>query len=178
MHIPNSSDTLKKMIESTNPDGLIICIEINWNVANAAMYIDGIDTDSHCNLGILQKLWVEENKRNHIDRCIGLKIPVWMQKYGLRDVGIRVNDCVQFVNPNSTPDEHKRHLDSFLSAGWGSESGDEETEIKNLCERGLTKREAIHQYSSQNEINEFVRMNKSNMFAVTAPSMFISYGRV
>ncbi|WP_313131859.1 hypothetical protein [Anaerocolumna sp.] len=123
MHIPNPSDILRKMIYSPKVNGLVICSEINWNVTNAAFYIDGIDTNRHCNLGILQKLWVEENRKNNIDRCIGIKIPVLMQKLGLSNVRIRINYCVQFVNPQVNATEHEKHLTSFLTGGGDNETG-------------------------------------------------------
>lgn len=178
MHIPNSSDILRKMISSAKTGGLVICSEINWNVINAAFYIDGIDINRHCNLGILQKLWVEENNRNNVDRCIGVKIPVLMQQLGLSNVGIRMNDCVQFVNPNENATEHEKHLTSFLTGGWDNETGEKLEIIDGLCKRGLTEDEATRQYDCEKEIHDYVRKNKNELFAVHAPSMFISYGTV
>lgn len=178
MHIPNSANILKKMISSTKTGGLVICSEINWNVTNAAFYIDGIDTNRHCNLGVLQKLWVEENNKNNIDRCIGVKIPVFMQKLGLSNVGIRMNDCVQFVNPHASAAEHEKHLTSFLTGGWDNETGEKSEIIDSLCKRGLTEDEATCQYECEKEIHDFVRKNKNELYAVHAPSMFISYGTV
>lgn len=156
----------------------MICSEINWNVTNAALYIDGIDTNRHCNLGILQKLWAEENRKNNIDLCIGIKIPILMQKLGLLNVSIRINDCVQFVNPHADATEHEKHLTSFLTGGWDNETGEKLENIDNLCKRGLTEEEATRQYECEKEINDFVRKNKNELFAVHAPSMFISYGTV
>lgn len=174
MHLPDPQKIIEKMRDSVVKDGKVICIEINWNIANAALFFDGLDTDGFCNLGILQKLWVEEYKQNHIDRCIGTKLPVYMQKLGLKDVGVRVNDCVQFVNPNDGKEVHTKQLNCFLTA-WNTEPSDREAVIQSLCSRGLSKEEAVYQYECESKTKDYIRKNKEEMFVVHAPALFIAY---
>lgn len=175
MHVPDSQIIVEKMRDSVVKDGKVICIEINWNIANAALFLDGLDTDGFCNLGILQKLWVEKYKLNHIDRCIGIKLPVYMQKLGLKDVGVRVNDCVQFVNPNSDKESHSKQLSSFLS-DWNTKPDDRYAVIQSLYQRGLSMEDATYQYECESKIKDFIRQNKEEMSVVHAAVFFITYG--
>lgn len=50
------------------------------------------------------------------DNPIGA-ISVANRKLGLSNVGVRINDCVQFGNPNANATEHEKHLTSFLTGG-------------------------------------------------------------
>lgn len=174
MHVPEPQIVLEKMRDSVVKGGKVICIEINWNIANAALFLDGLDTDSFCNLGILQKLWVEEYKQNRIDRCIGIKLPAYMQKLGLKDVEVRLNDCVQFVNPNGDKEAHSKQLSCFLSA-WNIKPDDRAAVIQSLCNRGLSMEEAAYQYGCESKIKDFIRQNREEMSVVHAPVFFITY---
>lgn len=174
MHLPEPQLILKKMCDSIVKGGKVICIEVNWNIENAALFIDGIDIDGFCNLGILQKLWANDYKRNSIDRCIGIKLPVYMQKLGLKDVNVRANDCVKFVNPYGDKEEHSSQLNCFLS-DWGADPGDRATFIESLCNRGLSTEEAAYQYECESKLTDFIKQNKEEMSVVHAPTFIITY---
>ncbi|NEU05010.1 class I SAM-dependent methyltransferase [Clostridium senegalense] len=176
MHLPEPEKMIKKMIDITIDGGLIICIDNNWNVCNAAMYIDGLNVDGKCNLGLLSKLWKNEKEVYGSDKCIGTKLPAIMQKLGLKNVSMRLNDCVRFINPYGNKDEYKKQLETFYADGWGHEMGDESEFVKSLCNRGLTEEEAHYQYRCEKEINDYVREMGENLMALTVPPMFISFG--
>lgn len=176
MHIPLPERMLQRMIKAAVPGGFIVCVETNWNVGNAAMYIDGLDVDGYCNLGLLAKLWKKEREAHKTDKCIGMKIPPMMQKFGLKNIGIRMNDCVRFANPCADKAEYQRQISTFLADGWGHLMGDEQEYIQQLQQRGVTLEEAKLQYQCEKEINEFVIENKDNLTVLTIPPMFISYG--
>ena len=176
MHLAEPDKMLRKMKNALVDGGLVICIETNWNVTNAAMYIDGLDVDGYCNLGLLSKLWKKEKEQSGRDKCIGMKVPVMLQKLGLKNVSIRMNDCVRFINPYGDSGDHIRNLKTFLADGWGREMPDEDAYIKSLCERGVTEEEARLQYGCEKEINEHVRNMGEGLTALTIPPMFISYG--
>lgn len=168
---------IRKMIDTAAPEGLIVCIDSNWNVGNAALYMDGLDIDGYCNLGLLAKLWKTEKTAYGSDKCVGMKIPVIMQKFGLEDVSIRMNDCVRFLNPYGNQDEYQRQLETFLADGWGSEMGDEEEFVAALCKRGVTEEEAHYQYACEKEMHNHVQNQGNQLMALTIPPMFISFGR-
>lgn len=176
MHIPEPERMLQRMINTAAPGGLIVCIETNWNVGNAAMYIDGLDIDGYCNLGLLSKLWKKERTDNKTDKCIGMKIPPMMQSFGLKNISIRMNDCVRFANPYGDPIEYQRQTRTFLSDGWGHIMGEENEYLQQLLERGVSLDEAQLQYQCEKEINEYVVNNKESLMVLTIPPMFISYG--
>lgn len=176
MHLQNPEQMIQKMIDTAVTGGLIVCIDSNWNVANAAMYVDGLDMDGNCNLGLLAKLWKQEKITYGRDRCIGMKIPAIMQKFGLQNISIRMNDCVRFLNPYGAKEEYQRLMDTFLADGWGREMGDEEAFVEALCNRGVTEEEARYQYACEKEIHDYVRSQENNLMALTIPPMFISFG--
>jgi len=177
MHIPGPERMLSRMIDATAQGGLIICIEPNWNVSNAAMHIDGLDVEGQCNLGLLQKLWKKELEEQGTDKCIGTKIPSMMRKLGLKNIGIRMNDCVRFANPVADEGEYQNQLEAFMADGWGHEMSDEDEYAQGLCKRGVTVEEARLQYKCEKEINEFVLDNNHSICVLTALPFFISFGR-
>lgn len=176
MHISKPDRMLKKMIDTAVEGGLIICIENNWNVSNAALHIEGLDVDANCNLGILAKLWMHEKNTYGSDKFIGTKVPSMMQKLGLNNVSIRLNDCTRFINPFGEQEEYNRQFETLYADGWGREIGDEEPYIKTLCERGLTKEEARIQYQCEKRMNDHIRAMGNDLMALTFPPMFISFG--
>lgn len=175
-HLPEPEKMVKKMIDTTVDGGLIVCIDNNWNVCNAAMYIDGLDVDGNCNLGLLAKLWKTEKEVYGSDKCIGTKLPAMMQKLGLKNVSMRLNDCVRFINPYGDKEEYKKQLETFYADGWGHEMEDENKFVKSLCDRGITEEEAHYQYRCEKEMNDYVRAKGDNLMALTVPPMFISFG--
>lgn len=173
MHLPNPKEALKKMIDSVVSGGKIICIELNWNLSNASLYLNNIMTDDIFDYGILAKLWSEELKRHNTDKCIGNKLPVYMAELGLVNIGVRINDSVLFVNPYS--DEHEKQLGCFLS-DWAHKLGDKTSIIESLCERGLSKEEANSQYENELHLHQHIKDNKEELLAVHAALFFITYG--
>lgn len=176
MHLPEPEKMIKKMIDTAVDGGLIICIDTNWNVGNAAMYIDGLDMDGYCNLGLLSKLWKKEKNVYGSDKCIGTKLPSMMQKLGLKNVSMRLNDCARFINPYGDKEEYKKQLETFYADGWGHEMDTQEKVVASLCSRGITKEEALYQYSCEKEINDYIRAKGEDLMALTLPPMFISFG--
>lgn len=177
MHLQKPEEMLRRMIEATKPGGLVLCVETNWNVANAAMYVDGLDVDANCNLGVLAKLWKRQREENGIDRCIGTKLPAMMQKLGLCDVSMRINDCARFLNPYGDPEEYREQLQAFRADGWGREMGEEEPYVRGLLSRGVTEDDARLQYRCEKEMNDHVRNMGESLMALTLPPMFLSFGR-
>lgn len=80
IHIPDPECMLSKMIDASIEGGLIIFIEPNWNVSNAATYIDGLDIDRYCNLGILQKLWKNEIESEYLKQKKTFLADGWVMK--------------------------------------------------------------------------------------------------
>lgn len=45
---------------------------------------------------------------------MGIKVPVYMEKLGLKNVGVRINDYVDFISPERDGEMYNERLDSFL----------------------------------------------------------------
>ena len=177
-HIPDSIRVMEKMRDSVVPDGKVICMETDRNLANAGLYFNGLDYNRLINLGILQKLWLNDLKNEGSDHNIGTKIPAYMQKIGLKDIGVRVNDCVNFINAGDNEEKYKREYDSFISGGWGATEVNREEVIRSLAKRGLTAEEAEYQFECETVYNQYVSENKDSACILSANCQIISFGTV
>lgn len=177
-HIPESIKILEKMRDSVLAGGRVICIEVDRNLANAAMYFDGVDYNRLNNLGILQKLWLNDLKYSGSDHNIGMKIPVYMQKIGLKDIGVRLNDCVNFINSKGNDETYKKEYDSFIAGGWGVLNKDKGEFVNSLVDRGLTKEEAEYQFNCETVYNTYVSENIDSANIVNALCQIVSFGIV
>ncbi len=177
-HIPDSIQIMKKMRDSVIPGGKVICMEVDRNLANAALYFHGVDYSRMNNLGILQKLWLNEIETEGSDHNIGVKIPAYMQEIGLKDIGVRLNDCVNFIYANGDKEQYQLEYESFVAGGWGTMNRDKDKMIEQLIKRGLTREEAEYQYNCESTLNAYVSQNKDTACIVSALSLIISYGTV
>ena len=115
-HIPQSEEILKKMVESIIPSGMVICIEVNRKMENSGLYIHNCTYDTSENDSFLQKQWVNELQNGGRDYLLGIKIPIYMEQLGLKDIGVRVNDFVEFISPKHDKERYKEHINSFLQS--------------------------------------------------------------
>lgn len=113
-HIPQSKDILKKMVDSVEHSGMVICIEVNRKMENSGFYMNDSTYNTSEKDLLLQKQWQDELQNGGRDYMLGIKIPVYMEQLGLKDIGVRVNDFVEFISPQHDKERYKEHLDSFL----------------------------------------------------------------
>ena len=62
--------------------------------------LDGIEQSKVIRLGILQRLFEEDYKRTGKDGNIGMLLPILLSQLGLKNVGCRVSDKVNFLDQN------------------------------------------------------------------------------
>ena len=177
-HIPDAIHVLEKMRDCVVDGGKVICIETDRNAANAAMYFHGVDYTQQTNHGILQKLWLNDWHNGGSDHTIGMKIPVYMREIGLRDIGVRANDCVNFINPKGDMEDYKKNYDSLINGGWGVTGRDKQEVVNSLMGRGLTREEAEYQYECEIILHNYVSENKESTCIVNAGCLIISFGTV
>ena len=175
-HIPDGLGVVDRMRASAVPGGLVVCCEISRNLANAGLYFDGYDIDKSANLGILQKLWRCDAQNGGGDSAIGVKIPAYMRKIGLKDVAVRVNDYVHAVDPFGDAELHRRSLRAFWAA-WGGVGGDEAEKAEALTRRGLSKEEAEYQARCEAELSRHILERADTSYMMTPMFMLISFGR-
>lgn len=113
-HIPQAKTILKKMVDSVAPSGKVICIEVNRKMENAGLYIHGGIHDLLRADPSLQKRWDDELKNGGRDYMLGIKTAIYMEELGLKDVGIRVNDFVEFVSPRHDGDQYRQKAADFI----------------------------------------------------------------
>lgn len=136
-HIPEYIIVLEKMIKSVVNNGKVICIEVNRRMENAGLFIDGQDINYTEIDKNVNKKWLLELQEGGRDYMTGIKIPVLMEKMGLKNVGIRVNDFVEFVSPNQNKGKYLEHIDMFFKEHGLSTNHDCNIEISALNARSL-----------------------------------------
>ncbi|WP_425448806.1 helix-turn-helix domain-containing protein [Dethiothermospora halolimnae] len=174
-HLTKPKDTLKKMVDSVIAGGMVVCIEVNRELENAGLYIKGTKYNPANKTTIMKKLWKTELESEGRDYFIGMKIPFYMQEYGLRNIDVRLNDKVNFINPYSD----KYLVEAFMkSNNWNKKLSDDHKEniIKLFMNRGLSRAEAEVYVESEEVIRKYFIENYDNVFAIKAFGLLISYG--
>jgi 2-polyprenyl-3-methyl-5-hydroxy-6-metoxy-1,4-benzoquinol methylase len=178
-HLPNPKDILKKMIDSVSDDGLVVCIEVNREFENVGLYIQGMDYSLENKTPIMQKLWKTELESEGRDYTIGMKIPFYMQEYGLKNIDIRLNDKVSFINPYGDKDKYNKLVNSLIKANdWEIELSDDRKEkiVKIFMDRGLTRAEAEIYIKSELKIRNYFVNHIDSISALRTLCLLISYG--
>jgi ubiquinone/menaquinone biosynthesis C-methylase UbiE len=124
-HIPKSEAILQKMINSVVPAGKVICIEVNRVMEEAGFYLHETQHSEIEVLASYNAQWNNELNTTGRDYRMGIKIPILMQKLGLHNVGVRLNDFVKFISPLSGEENYPEHIATFLDEkGFSIENQD------------------------------------------------------
>ena len=114
-HLSNPENILKKMVDSVKENGLVICIEPSRRLENAGIYVDSNAFDPFEHDDFLRQKWISEIKSSGRDYQIGVKIPDLMSKLGLKDVGVRINDYVDYIGAiNDKEESAPKEVTRFL----------------------------------------------------------------
>ena len=178
-HLSNPKEILKKMTDAVSIGGMVICIEVNREFENAGLYIKGVDYTPFDKASVLQKLWKTELESEGRDYSIGMKVPFYMQEFGLHNIDVRINDKVNFINPYGDKSKHNRLINSLIAAnGWNKILSDDEKEniITLFMNRGLTRAEAELYIRSDLETGQYLMSNNDNAFVLKTNCLIISYG--
>lgn len=154
---------------------MVICFEPHWIGNMANYYLDGIEQSDVIRLGILQELYERDHKRTAKDGNIGIQIPIMLSQLGLRNVGCRVSDKVNFLDQNMDTESKNMLYSSLKEEGLGQEPNDISEVLKNLLARGLNEMEAQKQYEAE---ATFSKEFSDKSWLVYAPNMKISFGTV
>lgn len=114
-HISEVELILQKMIKSVRKSGMVICIEPNRRMENSGIYVDDVNYNVFSRDDFLREHWMKEKANGGRDFLVGMKIPMYMEQMGLSDVGIRVNDYVDFVSPKSNSGSYEEHRNRFIA---------------------------------------------------------------
>ncbi|MCL1858465.1 MAG: class I SAM-dependent methyltransferase [Oscillospiraceae bacterium] len=178
-HISNPKKILEKMKDSVIDGGRVICVEIDTITAIAAQYFHGIRQSEILNLTNYQKqVEINEIENDIHDGHIGMKVPVFMQESGLKDIDVRVNDYVQFINPMGDKNKHENDVKSYMANPWAKKPGDKKSSIAWFMDKGYTEKEAEEQYNHQVAKYEYINKNINHDYILNARCLFISCGTV
>lgn len=169
LHMKDPISTLKRMIASVKNEGKVIAFEPHWIGNNASFHFDGIDQSSVIPLGQLQELFERDLELTGKDGNIGLKLPLYFSRLGLRDVQCRVSDKVNIYDPTINGEAGVYEAMKF------SGPGEHSTFIKNLLERGMSMEQANRQYECEKAISELFTPSTA---ATYAAGMKITFGTV
>ncbi|MDA3846536.1 MAG: methyltransferase domain-containing protein [Vallitaleaceae bacterium] len=175
LHVYEPSDVLQIMIDSVKDNGKVICFEPNWIANMSNIYMEGTRQSEIIRLDILQKLYENMMAVNKKDGNIGIKLPVYMSKLGLKDVECRMSDKVNFIDQGMNSSDREKLIESLVQDGLGKVPGIKEVLIENFSALGMTEEEALEQYAAE---LEFSKRMSHDVWLTYAPSMKISFGKV
>lgn len=176
-HMNHPLEILRIMKDSVKKNGLVVTVELNREIENVGLYIDGVDYEHMCTAFDWRKLWKKELLSEGRDYAIGFRAPFYMQQIGLHDVDTRLNDKASFVSP--TKKEYEK-LVAGLKAfrGWEHESNEkmEESSIDFFMSRGYNRSEVNQLHDFQNEMARRIQTSNEISFLLVF-GQIIAYGR-
>ena len=176
-HLDNPEAFIKKMISFAKPGGYIVCMDVNREFEACGLYIDGMDYQELCRHEGLSKKWKKELAMQGRDYAVAIRTAHMMQKLGLTDIDVRMNDKVEFITPSSANyDEIKTDFISYN--GWTSNANEDKKEkfIFQLMTHGLSRKEAEDHYDRGEKIASFFSTDPTVGYTFTR-GQIISYGR-
>jgi len=176
-HAGNARAFLQKMIAQAKSGGLVAAIDINREFEYDGFYIDGMDYQELCSRDGFRKMWGKELACQDRDYAIGMRLPVMMQKEGLIDVDVRMNDRVSFVTPGKE-DYAENVRDLLAEKQWEKVCSAEEEEriVQRFINHGMDRKEAESYCRKQRKIQAYVEKNKNDLTYLQWRGLVISYG--
>ncbi|MDM5188430.1 methyltransferase domain-containing protein [Bacillus sp. DX4.1] len=175
LHMDDPIKMLQKMISSVIDKGNIICFEPHW-ISNMSSYnLNKLDQSEIIQLGVLQKLFEKDAKRNGKDGNIGIKLPTYLSELGVKSIDCRVSDKVNFLDFNVNQTEKQKLYDSLSEEGIGTTPAEKEEFIERLINRGVTCNAAQDQYEAELRFSNIFNIDSALTYA---PSMKITFGVV
>lgn len=176
-HQPNPYSILDRMINAVKKDGLVICTEVNRKFENSGTLIKGIDYNTSNHAEMYQKFWNSELKNEGRDYAIGMRLPIYMKEKGLKNIDIRMNDKVNFINPSDS--DYNEIKDAFIDLNhWSKHRTADQKEgmIKHYMNRGISRNEVEEYIDTLEQHTDFMERT-DDVTAVATRGLMISYGR-
>lgn len=168
---------IQKMIHFAKPDGYVVCIDANREFECDGLYIDGMDYQELCRHEGLEKKWQTELEMQGRDYAIAIKTAHIMERLGLSDVGVRMNDKVEFVTQQSSDyEEIKNDFITHNDWAFGISEDEEERLILHLLNHGLSRKEAEDYCNRNVKIANYFSDNPAAGYTYMKGQM-ISYGK-
>lgn len=177
-HMNKPLEILKNMKEAVRDNGLVVCVEINREIENAGLYVDGIDYKELCTSFDWHKLWLKELEKEGRDYGIGMRVPFYMKEIGLKNIDVRMSDKVSFITPDC--DNYKELCDDFAAfRGFDKviEGENEEQTIEFFMTRGYTRAEMEKYCRFHNAMAEHFEEEKGSLSFLQIFGFLIAYGK-
>ncbi len=176
-HVDDGERYLYKMVEFAKPGGLVISMECNREFEAAGLYVNGMDYAYLCEHEGLKKLWATELKMQNRDYSIAMKIPHYMKRMGLKNIDCRMNDRINFIEPEQEGYKQKL-MDTIKSDHWDDEKSDAqiESDVRYFMNHGMNRKEAEDYCRQQNGIVHFLKSNMEEVSITKFNGIVISYG--
>lgn len=177
-HMNKPMEALANMVASVKKNGLIICVEINREFENNGLYIEGINYDYLCTTFDFHKLWKKELECEGRDYAIGMRIPFYMQKLGLHDIDIRMDDKVMYVNPDM--EDYEEKVQDFIELNEWDKSiniSDKENLIEIFMNRGIERADAEAYIEMQTKIKEYFSNTENRKSFLKVQGLLITSGK-
>lgn len=177
-HMNQPMQILEGMRDSVKKGGLVVTVEINREIENVGLYMDGINYDHLCTTFDWRKLWLSELENEGRDYAIGFRMPFYMEQLGLTDVDVRMNDKVTFVSPSHK--DYQAMRDALVAyRGWDAKEDyavkDEAVDF--YMSRGYQRSEVEALYRFQKEMADYMGNQKQGLSVLHVFGFLISYGR-
>jgi ubiquinone/menaquinone biosynthesis C-methylase UbiE len=117
MHLERPMEALKEMKRVTRHGGMLITANANRNAWHALFYVDELNTQETISLTFTQQMNRYIRQQTGVDYNIGIKVPVMMDKLGLKYVGCRIDDCVNLLFPSMDLEKKRRVFEGLCYAG-------------------------------------------------------------
>jgi Predicted transcriptional regulators len=177
-HMNKPLEVIEKMKEAVKDNGLVVCAEINREIENVGLYVEGMDYNELCTSFDWHKLWLKELEKEGRDYGIGMRVPFYMKKIGLKDIDVRMNDKVSFVTPDC---ENYSELCEEFAALRGFDriikGDDEEQTIEFFMSRGYTRNEMERYCEFHNLMTRQFKQKNGQLSFLQLFGFLISYGR-
>jgi ubiquinone/menaquinone biosynthesis C-methylase UbiE len=141
-HMNRPIDILHRMKDAVKTGGLVACVEVNREIENIGLYVDGMDYEELCTSFDWRSLWRKELECEGRDYAIGIRAPFYMNNIGLSNIQVRMNDCINYITPDC--ENYEQVKQEFASyRGWDHEIDDSNREqtIKFYMSRGIERAE-------------------------------------
>ena len=176
-HMNRPMEVLKKMIASVKKGGLIICVDVNREFENDGLYIDDIDYDYLCTTFDFHKTWKKELESEGRDYAIGMRLPFYMKQLGLRDVDVRINDKVWYMNPDMQ--NYEQAVQDFMDVHDLNKSfniSNCENTIEYFMNRGVDRAQAEAYIKMKARIADYFKKQENKSF-LQVQGLLVTSGR-
>ncbi len=155
-----------------------MCIEVNRGIEHSGLAIRGFDCHEFEQTPSFQKIWRNELENEGRDYKMGMKVPFLMKSLGLKNIQSRLNDKVNYIDPDNNP-SYNTHLRAFLkTAGLEKPmlNQDKEKLATLLMNRGLSRAEALAFIEADEKRCAFIHSDNFQAEIVHTFGLLITFG--